>query len=60
MTTQFFYKTCETHLCAFNARHIVTARRNKIYPETVQALSTVTEGYENNLLAGLSNISQIQ
>ena len=41
---------CERHFSAFNARHIITAQRNSMYPETVQALSIVLEGYKNKLI----------
>jgi hypothetical protein len=41
---------CERHFSAFNARNIITAQRNSMYPETVQALSIVLEGYKNKLL----------
>jgi hypothetical protein len=41
---------CERHFSAFNAHHIITAQRNNMYPETVQALSIVLEGYKNNLI----------
>jgi len=41
---------CERHFSALNARHIITAQRNKMYPETVQALSVVLEGYKNKLI----------
>lgn len=41
---------CERHFSAFNARHIITAQRNNMYPETVQALSIVLEGFKNNII----------
>ena len=41
---------CERHFSAFNARHIITAQRNTLYPETVEALSIVLEGFKNNLI----------
>jgi len=41
---------CERHFSAFNARHIITAQRNNMYTETVQALSIILEGYKNNLI----------
>ena len=41
---------CERHFSAFNARHIITAQRNSMLPETVQALSIVLEGYKNGLI----------
>ena len=41
---------CERHFSAFNARHIITCQRNSMFPETVQALSIVLEGYKNKLL----------
>ena len=40
----------ERHFSAFNARHIITSQRNLLFPETVEALSVVLEGYKNNLL----------
>jgi hypothetical protein len=42
---------CERHFSAFNARHIITAQRNSMYPETVQALTIVLEGYKNKLIS---------
>jgi hypothetical protein len=42
---------CERHFSAFNARHIITAQRNAMYPETVEALSIVLEGYKNKLIS---------
>ena len=41
---------CERHFSAFNARHIITAQRNSMLPETVQALSIIWEGYKNGLI----------
>ena len=41
---------CERHFSAFNARHIITAQRNNMYTETVQALSIILKGYKNNLI----------
>ena len=41
---------CERHFSAFNARHIITAQRNSMLPETVQAVSVVLEGYKTGLL----------
>jgi len=38
------------HFSAFNARHIITSQRNLLFPETVEALSIVLEGYKNKLL----------
>jgi len=32
------------------ARHIITSQRNLLFPETVEALSIVLEGYKNKLL----------
>ena len=40
---------CEQHFSAFNARHIITAQRNLMFPETVEVLSIVLEGYKNKL-----------
>jgi len=37
---------CERHFSAFNARHIITSQRNLLFPETVEALSIVLEGYK--------------
>jgi len=36
----------ERHFSAFNARHIVISQRNLLFPETVEALSIVLEGYK--------------
>ena len=41
---------CERHFSAFNARHIITSQRNSMYPETVEAISVVLEGYKNKLI----------
>ena len=41
---------CERHFSAFNARHIIMGQRNMMFPETVQAISIVLEGYKNKLL----------
>ena len=42
---------CERHLIsAFNARHIITSQRNMVFPEIVEALSIVMEGYKNKLI----------
>ena len=41
---------CERHFSALNARHIITAQRNKTYPESIQALSVLLEGYRNKLI----------
>jgi|ERR1700761_1548115 hypothetical protein len=41
---------CERHFSAFNARHIITAQRNSMSPETVEALSVVLEGYKNKII----------
>jgi hypothetical protein len=41
---------CERHFSAFNARNIISAQRNGLYPETVEALSVVLEGFKNNLI----------
>jgi len=41
---------CKRHFSAFNARHIITSQRNLLFPETVEALSIVLEGYKNKLL----------
>ena len=35
---------------AFNARHIMSAWRNNMHPETVEALAVVLEGYKNNII----------
>ena len=42
---------CERHFSAFNARHIIAAQCNSMYPETVQALTIVLEGYKNKLIS---------
>ena len=39
-----------THFSAFNARRIITSQRHLLFPETVEALSIVLEGYRNKLL----------
>jgi len=36
-----------------SSRHIITAQRNNMYPETVEAISIVLEGYINKLLLRL-------
>ena len=41
---------CERYFSALNARHIITAQRNKMYPETIQVISVVLEGYQNKLI----------
>ena len=41
---------CERHFSALNARHIITSQRNLLFPETVETLSIVLEGYKNKLL----------
>jgi len=41
---------CERHFSAFNARNIITTQRNMMFPETVEALSVVLEGYKNKLI----------
>ena len=41
---------CERHFSAFNARHIISSQRNMLFPETVEALSIVLEGYKNKLI----------
>jgi len=41
---------CERHFTAFNARNIITAQRNGVFPETVQAVSIIHEGYKNKRL----------
>ena len=41
---------CERHFSAFNARNIITSQRNMMFPETVEALSIVLEGYKNKLI----------
>ena len=41
---------CERHYSAFDARHIITSQRNLLFPETVEALSIVLEGYKKNKL----------
>ena len=45
-----FSTECERHFSAFNARNIITSQRNMMFPETVQALSIVLEGYKNKLI----------
>jgi hypothetical protein len=40
----------ESHFSAYNARHIITPQRNSMYPQTVEAISVVLEGYKNNLI----------
>ena len=37
---------CERHFSAFNARHIISAERNNMHPETVETLAVVLEGYK--------------
>ena len=37
---------CKRHFSAFNARHIIASQRNLLFPETVEALSIVLEGYK--------------
>ena len=39
----------ERHYSAFNA-NIISPLRNQLYPETVQAISVVLEGYKNKLI----------
>lgn len=41
---------CERHFSAFNARNIITAQRNGMYPETVQAISILLEAYKNKIV----------
>jgi len=41
----------ERHFSAFNARHIVISQRNLLFPETVEALSIVLEGYKKQIAA---------
>jgi len=41
---------CERRFSAFNARHVITARRNSMYPEIVETISVVLERYKNKLL----------
>ena len=41
---------CERHFSAFNARNIITSQRNIMFPETVEALSIVLEGYKDKLI----------
>ena len=41
---------CERHFSAFNARHIISAQRNNMHPETVETLAAVLEGYKNNII----------
>jgi len=41
---------CERHFSALNARHIITSQRNLLFPETLETLSIVLEGYKNKLL----------
>ena len=41
---------CERHFSSFRARHIITAQRSNMYPETVEAIAIVLEGYENKLI----------
>jgi len=38
------------HFSAFNARYVITSQRNLFFPETVETLSIVLEGYKNKLL----------
>ena len=41
----------ESHFSAFNARHIfLSAQRNNMHPETVEAFAVVLEGYKNNII----------
>ena len=35
---------------AFNAGHIISAQRNNMHPETVEALAVVLEGYKNSII----------
>jgi len=48
----------ERHFSAFNARHIITSQRNLFFPETVEALSIVFEGYKNKLLQEIAMDAQ--
>ena len=41
---------CERHFSVFNAKSIITCQRNSMYPETVEALSIIVEGYKNGLI----------
>ena len=40
---------CERHFSAFNAHNIITAQRNAINSEIVQAISVVLEGYKTGV-----------
>jgi len=48
----------EQHFSAFKARHIITSQRNLLFPETVEALSTVLEGYKSKLLQKIAMDAQ--
>jgi len=41
---------CEKHFNAFNARHIISAQRNNMHPETVETLAVILEGYKNSII----------
>ena len=41
---------CERHFSAFKARHIITLQRNLLFPETVEALSTLLHFHQGFLL----------
>jgi len=41
---------CERHFSAFNVRNLITSQRNMMFPETVEALPIVLEGYKNKLI----------
>ena len=45
---------CERHFGALNARHIITSERNMLFPETVEALSIVSEGWIQEQTAALN------
>ena len=40
----------ERHFNAFHARHFVTSQRIAMLPETIEAVSVVSEGYKSNLI----------
>ena len=48
--TQASLAESECHYSAFNARHIITAIRNRICPDVVEAVSINLESYKNSLL----------
>jgi len=41
---------CKRHFSAFNAKRIITGKRNMLFPETVQAITIVLDAYKNKRL----------